>query len=162
MDTTKNVNIRDLQQLNDAIAYTMDAIQRVSPQVQTGLSHSAFGPLPLAANYVNTQLAMDPFGVTRNGLEHAAYTTRSAFGAPFVSANPYAPAFGTTAGFAPAVEAITRDAYARGLLHSSLGATAAAYGNPFGNQVIGNSLANSLAQAYGAWGGVQYVPVRTW
>jgi len=82
----KNVNLRDLQQLNDAIAYTMDAIQRISPQV-AGLGHSPYGQIPFGVSPYGA--AVDPFGTIRSSLEHAALASRAA-GNPLYAQNPYA------------------------------------------------------------------------
>lgn len=162
---TNNVSIRDLQQLNDAIAYTMDAIQRISPQVQTGLTHTAYGQLPIGAAYV-APLAMDPFGVVRSGLDHTAYATRSPFGSPFLATSPFGQSafgvspFGANAfaanAFNGTMDPFTQSAIARGLLHSPFG-TGATLANP-----LAATYGNPLAATYGTWGGVQYVPVRTW
>src|SRR3954469_17446927 len=84
---TRNVNIRDLQQLNDAIAYTMDAIQRISPQV-VGLGHSPYGQTPFGVSpYVGSASMVDPLNAIRNSLEHAAFASRTV-GNPFTQ-SPY-------------------------------------------------------------------------
>ena len=165
MDTTKNVSIRDLQQLNDAIAWTMDAIQRISPQVQTGLTHTAYGQIPLASTYVGAPLAMDPFGVVRSGLDHAAYANRTAFGSPFgaYGVGPFAQSLAANAALqAATIDPFTREAIARGLLHSQLGAGPFGAGAFAANPLVAANMASQVLPQYGTWGNVQYVPVRTW
>ena len=134
----KNVNLRDLQQLNDAIAYTMDAIQRISPQV-AGLAHSPFGQIPFAVSpYVGAPAVVDPFGTIRSSLEHAAFASRAA-GNPLYAQGPYG--LQSLGGF--------------GLAHSPFGAPALA--NPLLAAQLG-----ALGSAYGAYGGIPFPGVRPW
>jgi hypothetical protein len=139
----KNVNIRDLQQLNDAIAYTMDAIQRISPQV-VGLGHSPYGQIPFGVSpFVGPASVVDPFGAIRSSLEHAAFASRAA-GNPLYAQGPYG--IGPLGGF--------------GLGHSPFGSPALA--NPaLANPLLAAQL-GALGGAYGGYGTLPYPGVRAW
>jgi hypothetical protein len=56
---TKNVNLRDVQQLHDGIVLAMDALRRITPQVMLG-DAARFG------------YGSDPFGVTGAPFDHTA------------------------------------------------------------------------------------------
>jgi len=154
----KNVNIRDLQQLNDAIAYTMDAIQRISPQV-AGLGHSAYGQIPFGVSpYAG---AADPFGAIRSSLEHAALASRAAAN-PLYAQNPYA--IQGLGGFG-----LTHSPYgaplANPLLAAQLNALGGAQLNALGGgqlNPLGGGQLNPLGGAYGAYGNLPYGGVRGW
>jgi hypothetical protein len=134
----KNVNIRDLQQLNDAIAYTMDAIQRISPQV-TGLGHSPYGQIPFAVGpYAGGPGVVDPFGAIRSSLEQAAFASR-AVGNPLFAQGPYG----------------IQGLGGLGLAHS-----------PYGTPALTNPLLaaqlGALGSPYAAYGGLPFPGVRVW
>ena len=83
----RNVNVRDLQQLTDAITQTIHAIQRITPQLTGSLFHSAFaqqaaGFSPELASVAALNQLNNPY---RASLEHAALTSA-------IASNPvYAP-----------------------------------------------------------------------
>jgi len=147
----KNVNLRDLQQLNDAIAYTMDAIQRISPQV-AGLGHSPYGQLPFGISPYGAA-AVDPFGTIRNSLEHAALASRAA-GNPLYAQNPYG--IQGLGGFGLAHSPFGAPALTNPLLAAQLNALS---GNQLG--ALGGNQLGALGGTYGGYGN-PYGGVRGW
>lgn len=154
---TNTVNLRDVQQLHDGINLAIDALRRITPTAIDGATVQAFG----------TPMAFDPFGVTRASLEHAAFNSRLGWGA-----NPMFNTLGY--GMTPALQQgfmspLGMDPWMRGLSHSGLGAvmpspmlgTMSAINpltgiSPFGTMGMGMT---GLGTTFG---GMPYVPFRTW
>lgn len=65
MMDTKNVNVRDVQQLHDGISLAMEALRRI----QVTITDPGLRGYP--------SFALDPFGVTGGALDHTGYGPRS-------------------------------------------------------------------------------------
>lgn len=144
MMDTKNVYLREVQQLHDGISVAMEALRRI----QVTITEPGLRGFP--------SFALDPFGVTGGALDHTGYGTRgiSPIGWPYSAGYGY-PVYGSlnaygvpaqTLGYRP----LGYDPRNGGMMHSAW--------NPVYGSVI-NSMLNPMANAYGS--PIPYMPLRS-
>lgn len=146
MMDTKNVNLRDVQQLHDGISVAMEALRRI----QVTITDPGLRGFP--------SFALDPFGVTGGALDHTGYGARSIspIGWPYAAGYGY-PVHGygslnaygvphSTLGYRP----LGFDPRSGGMVHSPW--------NPVYGSMIGSML-SPIGNAYGS--PITYMPLRS-
>lgn len=128
MMDTKNVNLRDVQQLHDGISVAMEALRRI----QVTITDPGLRGFP--------SFALDPFGVTGGALDHTGHRNINPIGWPYAgfgypvgygSLSPYVPS--STLGY----RTLGYDPRSAGMVHSPWNPV---YGSMIGSMVspLGN------------------------
>lgn len=142
MIDTKNVNLRDVQQLQDGISVAMEALRRI----QVTISDPGLRSFP--------SFALDPFGVTGGALDHTGYRAINP-----IAAWPYAATYGYPVnGF---------NSFNYGIPASTLGYRHLGY-DPRGgmvhspwNPVYGNMYGSMVSPLANGFGQIPYMPLRS-
>jgi len=141
MIDTKNVNLRDVQQLQDGISVAMEALRRI----QVTLGDPGLRSFP--------SFALDPFGVTNGALDHTGYR----------AINPLAWPYSATYGY----PVNGYNSFNYGIPGSTLGYRPLGY-DPRGgmahspwNPVYGNMYGSMVSPLANAYGPISYVPFRS-
>lgn len=146
---TKNVSLRDVQQLHDGISLAMEALRRI----QVTITDPGLRGFP--------SFALDPFGVTGGALDHTGYRNNiSPIGWPYAAngygyaANGYGypvPGYGTISPYLQSSLGYRSVGYdPRGMVHSPW--------NPVYGSMI-NSMVSPMGNAYAS--PITYMPLRS-